>query len=80
MKRQSYTDDYTANLMRVIKARSKGTTSASKTDERPVVAHVVSVMDRLKEIWRRQAGTKRTTAVKRPPSSKASRKNRERAA
>ncbi|HYE88275.1 MAG TPA: Ku protein [Vicinamibacterales bacterium] len=43
-----YKDDYTANLLRVIKAKSKGATPTLKTDTRPVNANVVDLMERLK--------------------------------
>jgi DNA end-binding protein Ku len=75
-----YKDDYTANLLRVIKAKSKGTTPRLKTDDRPVAANVVSLMERLKEsLEATRAGTKKATA-KRPPSSKSPQRKRKRAA
>ena len=78
---QRYKDDYTANLLRVIKAKSKGTTPRLKTDERPVAANVVSLMERLKEsLDATRAGSKKATAARRPPPSKARHRKRKRAA
>ena len=78
---ERYKDDYTANLLRVIKAKSKGTTPRLKSDERPVSANVVSLMERLQQsLAATKAGAKKATAVKRSPSSKAPTKKRKRAA
>ena len=78
---QRYKDDYTANLLRVIKAKSTGTTPRLKSDDRPVAANVVSLMERLKEsLEATRAGAKKATAAKRSPSSKAPHRKRKRAA
>jgi DNA end-binding protein Ku len=78
---ERYKDDYTANLLRVIKAKSTGTTPRLKSDERPVSANVVSLMERLQQsLAATKAGAKKATAVKRSPSSKAPTKKRKRAA
>lgn len=78
---QRHRDAYTANLLRVIKAKSKGTTPRRQTDDRKVAANVVNLMERLKEsLEATRGGTKEATAVKRPPSSKAPHRKRKRAA
>jgi DNA end-binding protein Ku len=44
-----YRDDYTANLLRVIKAKGKGTTPKLKVDDRAPSPNVVDLMERLKQ-------------------------------
>lgn len=65
-----YKDDYTANLLRVIEAKSKGATPKLKTKERPVSANVVSLMERLQESLAAQKGSGRGGAAKRAPAAK----------
>jgi len=65
-----YKDDYTANLLRVIEAKSKGAEPKLKTKERPVSANVVSLMERLKESLAAQKGSSKT-AAKKPASRTA---------
>ncbi len=48
-KPEKYTDDYRENLMRVIKARMKGTKARLVSDERPRDAKVVDLMERLRQ-------------------------------
>ncbi|MET0984840.1 MAG: Ku protein [Steroidobacteraceae bacterium] len=43
-----YTDDYQENLMRVIKAKMKGTEAKLVTDERPRDSNVIDLMERLR--------------------------------
>ena len=65
-----YKDDYTANLLRVIEAKSKGAEPKLKTKERAVSANVVSLMERLKESLAAQKGSSKT-AAKKPASRTA---------
>jgi DNA end-binding protein Ku len=60
-----YKDDYTANLLRVIKAKSKGAEPKLKTGDRPVSANVVDLMERLQaSLVATKAGKKTPTAAK----------------
>jgi DNA end-binding protein Ku len=59
-----YKDDYTANLLRVIEAKRKGAKPKLKTDERPVSANVVSLMERLKESLAAQKASGRAAPAK----------------
>jgi DNA end-binding protein Ku len=45
---EKYKDDYTENLMRVIKARMKGKEAKLVLDERPRNTNVVNLMERLR--------------------------------
>jgi len=65
-----YKDDYTANLLRVIEAKSKGATPKLKTGERQVSANVVSLMERLQASLAAQKGASRSAAKKATPPRK----------
>lgn len=65
-----YKDDYTANLLRVIEAKSKGATPKLKTGERQVSANVVSLMERLQESLAAQKGASRSARKATPPRKK----------
>jgi DNA end-binding protein Ku len=80
-----YKDDYTANLLRVIAAKSKGGTPKLKTDKRPVNANVVDLMERLKESLAatkgaRKAASTSAKSVDKPKKAAASRSKKRRAA
>lgn len=63
---ERYTDDYTANLLRVIEAKSKGATPRLKRGERPASANVVDLMERLKaSLAASEPATKARPAAKR---------------
>jgi DNA end-binding protein Ku len=73
-----YKDDYTANLLRVIEAKSKGSEPKLKTKERPVSANVVTLMERLQASLAAHKGTAATR--KASPPRKAAAKKRKSAA
>ncbi len=70
-----YTDEYQANLMRIIEAKTKGKAVTLESSEQPRQAEVVDLMERLKRSLEQAGGgrpatsTKTTTAAK--PRSKA---------
>jgi DNA end-binding protein Ku len=72
-----YKDDYTANLLRVIEAKSKGATPRLKTGERKVSANVVDLMERLQASL---AATKANKKAAAPKKAAASSRKRKRAA
>jgi DNA end-binding protein Ku len=81
-----YKDDYTANLLRVIEAKSKGGTPKLKSDKRPVNANVVDLMERLQQSLaarkgsRKAASTSAKASVDKPKKRAASRSKKRRAA
>jgi len=71
-----YTDDYRANLMRVIKAKMKGKkVSLSPEPEEPRDAQVIDLMTRLRESLG-QSGGKKRGAVRSHPRGAASRERK----
>src|SRR6476619_6188113 len=76
-----YTDQYRANLMRIIEGKTKGKEVALEAAEEPRQAEVVDLMERLKRSLERSPARARAagggkTATKRAPSRKAARKRR----
>jgi DNA end-binding protein Ku len=71
-----YKDDYTANLLRVIKAKAMGATPRLKKDERPVSANVVSLMERLQaSLEATKTSKKKAAAPKKTAASSRKRKH-----
>jgi len=74
-----YTDEYRANLMRIIEGKTKGKAVALEAPEEPRQAEVVDLMERLKRSLNqsrpraRSAGTK---PAKKPAASKKARKRK----
>ena len=77
-----YTDDYRDNLMRIIKARSKGKTVTLESAEEPRHAEVVDLMERLRQSlanrgsagkpsMRQTASAAKTRQMKKPSVSKS---------
>ena len=71
-----YTDEYRANLMRIIEGKTKGKEVALEAAEEPRQAEVVDLMERLKRSLERSPARARAagggkTATKRAPSRKA---------
>ncbi len=64
-----YTDEYRANLMRIIKAKMKGQKVALSAEEEPRQAEVVDLMERLRRSLAESGG--RGGARTRPGRSKA---------
>jgi DNA end-binding protein Ku len=54
-----FTDQYRANLMKIIKAKMKGTTPRLKEDVEPRSAEVVDLMERLRESLQGAGGTRK---------------------
>ena len=74
-KPEKYTDDYRDNLMRIIKAKTKGKTITIEAPEEPRQAEVIDLMERLRRslAQRGSAGAKATPSSRRP-TGKAPRK------
>jgi DNA end-binding protein Ku len=62
---EKYKDDYTENLMRVIKARMKGKEAKLVLDERPRDSNVVNLMERLRASLDAAGGKSKARAKKR---------------
>ena len=76
-----YKDDYTANLLRVIEAKSKGSAPRLKTGERKVSANVVNLMERLQASLEATKGKQKTaTSAKGKKVAASHAKKRKRAA
>jgi DNA end-binding protein Ku len=70
-----YTDDYRANLMRVINAKLKGQKPELKVEETPVDTEVIDLMDRLRQsLTSRKTSERDTQRARRPKRRKASRR------
>jgi DNA end-binding protein Ku len=70
-KPEKYKDDYTENLMRVIKARMKGKEAKLVLDERPRDTNVVNLMERLRASLEQAGGKAKPRARAKPASAKA---------
>lgn len=70
-----YKDDYTANLLRVIEAKSKGATPKLKEDKRRVNPNVVDLMERLQASLEATKKTKKAAAPKKAAASSKKRKH-----
>jgi DNA end-binding protein Ku len=81
-----YKDDYTANLLRVIEAKSEGATPRLKSDHRKVAPNVVNLMERLQasldatKAARKTASSSKTAKTKSKKSAAAHAKKRSHAA
>jgi DNA end-binding protein Ku len=75
-----YTDEYRANLMKIIKARMKGRTPKLVEHEEPRGAEVVDLMERLRRSLQGAAAAKGTPASKGKKAKKAVRKGAPRTA
>ena len=65
-KPEKYSDDYRANLMRIIKAKMKGKEAKLVEEKRPQSAEVVDLMERLRQsLAGRAASTPRGKAARR---------------
>lgn len=73
-----YTDEYRANLMRIIQAKTKGKTVRLEAAEEPRQAEVVDLMERLRRSLEQSGGSKRKTSRK--PAAAKARKKKPRAA
>jgi DNA end-binding protein Ku len=73
-----YKDDYTANLLRVIEAKSKGATPKLKEGKRHVNANVVDLMERLQASLAASKGgaKKKAAAPKKKAAASSSRKRK----
>jgi len=71
---EKYEDDYRENLMRVIKAKLKGTPADLVSDEQPRAANVVDLMERLRRSLEGSKGN--ATRRARPASAGATAKTR----
>ena len=71
-----YKDDYTANLLRVIEAKSKGATPRLKKGERPVSANVVNLMERLQASLEATKSARKTAAPKKAAASRGKKRKR----
>lgn len=76
-----YTDQYRANLMRIIDARVKGEPAHLAADEEPKAAEVVNLMERLKRSLEQAGGPKKkaratpaTRTARKPATAKRARK------
>jgi len=65
-----YKDDYRENLMRIIKARLKGSKAKLVSDERPRESNVVDLMERLKRSLDAQSRGKTATGAHRRRTSR----------
>jgi DNA end-binding protein Ku len=70
-KPEKYKDDYTENLMRVIKARMKGKEAKLVLDERPRDTNVVNLMERLRASLEQAGGKTKPRGRAKPASAKA---------
>jgi DNA end-binding protein Ku len=66
-----YTDEYRANLMRIIEAKTKGKEITLEVPEEPRQAEVVDLMERLRRSLEQSGGGAKKTASKRPSSTRA---------
>jgi len=70
-----YTDEYRANLMRIIKARMKGKEARLEAHEEPRQAEVVDLMERLRQSLQGGVRTaKRAKSAKSPEKTRRTRK------
>jgi DNA end-binding protein Ku len=70
-----YTDEYRANLMRVIEGKMKGKEVTLESPEEPRQAQVVDLMERLRQSLEKSGGTqgrKRASATRKKPATKRS--------
>jgi DNA end-binding protein Ku len=79
-KPEKYKDEYSENLMRVIKARMKGKEARLVADERPRTANVVSLMERLQASLEAAGGKSKPRGRAKQPSKAVRGKKRGRAA
>lgn len=70
-----YKDDYTANLLRVIEAKSKGATPKLKEDKRRVSSNVVDLMERLQASLEATKKGKKAAAPKKAAARSRKRKH-----
>jgi DNA end-binding protein Ku len=74
-----YTDQYRANLMKIIKAKMKGKKADLKAETEPHQAEVVDLMERLRQSLQGAGGTRKTTkaaAGKKRKTAAASKRKR----
>lgn len=69
-----YTDQYRANLMRIIDARLKGEPAHLESAEEPKAAEVVNLMERLRQSLQRSGGTRKKAAPTATPKKRAAAK------
>ncbi|MFN7918194.1 MAG: Ku protein [Vicinamibacterales bacterium] len=76
---EQYTDQYRANLMRIIDARVKGEPAHLESAEEPKAAEVVNLMERLKRSLEQAGGPRKSAKAaaprKRTPAKKARKKS-----
>jgi DNA end-binding protein Ku len=78
---EQYTDEYRANLMKIIKAKMKGKTAKLEAAPEPQAAEVVDLMERLRQSLQGAGGARKTTKVSgRRKKKTASQGRRKRAA
>jgi DNA end-binding protein Ku len=58
---EQYTDEYRANLMKIIKAKMKGKTVKLEAPEEPQAADVVDLMERLRQSLQSAGGARKTS-------------------
>jgi DNA end-binding protein Ku len=79
-----YTDEYRANLMKIIKAKMKGTEADLEAPEEPQQTEVVDLMERLRQSLQGAGGGRRRQAtaktVKKPAAARKSGKTKRHAA
>lgn len=66
-----YTDQYRANLMKIIKAKMKGTEAHLETAEEPRQGEVVDLMERLRQSLQGAGGASKRTPAAKPPRKPA---------
>jgi len=71
-----FTDEYRANLMKIIKARMKGTEPKISLPDEPKQADVIDLMERLRQSLAGAGGRKTAKATKRPKSPARPKKRR----
>ena len=69
-----YTDEYRANLMKIIKAKMKGKTVTLHETEEPRSAEVVDLMERLRQSLQGTGRTRKTTRAKTKTTARSKRK------
>jgi len=69
-----YTDEYRANLMKIIKAKMKGKEAHLETAEEPRQAEVVALMERLRQSLQGAGGASRRRAGAKPVKKPAARR------
>ena len=74
-----YTDEYRANLMRIINARVKGQPVQLESADEPKTAEVVSLMERLKQSLEKSGGARKKAAAT-TPKKRAAKKAKKRPA